>query len=99
MHVFFTAIGDAPERVLVSTVDLRGDWTTWKASDPVEVIQPETDYECVNLPNEPSDAGDIDRPARQIRDPFVFEEQGRALLFYSTCGEQGIAAAEISLPK
>ena len=54
--------------------------------------------QCVDLPNEPSEGGDIEKPARQVRDPFVFEDQGRAYLFYSTCGEQGIAAAEISLP-
>jgi len=98
MHVFFTGIGDAPERVLVATVDLSGPWTTWSASSATEVLAPQTPYECVDLPNEPSEGGDIDRPARQIRDPFVFEDQGRAFLFYSTCGEQGIAAAEISLP-
>ena len=98
MYVFFTGIGDAPERVLVATVDLSGDWTTWRASDATEVLAPQAQYECVDLPNEPSESGDIDRPARQIRDPFVFEDRGRAFLFYSTCGEQGIAAAEISLP-
>ncbi|HUR35575.1 MAG TPA: hypothetical protein VM032_17350 [Vicinamibacterales bacterium] len=98
MLVFFTGIGDAPERVLMSSVDLAGDWTTWKASDPVDVLAPEMAYECSDLPNEPSEAGDIDKPARQIRDPFIFEDQGRAYLFYSTCGEQGIAAAEIALP-
>jgi hypothetical protein len=97
LHVFFTGIGDAPERVLVSTVDLTPDWTTWRASAPVEVLRPETTYECTDLPNVPSEAGDINEPARQIRDPFVFEDEGRAYLFYSTCGEQGIAAAEIPL--
>ncbi|MGC4080927.1 MAG: hypothetical protein QM736_02095 [Vicinamibacterales bacterium] len=96
--VFFTGIRDAPERVLVSSVDLTADWRAWKASAPIEVIAPQESYECIDLPNAPSEAGDIDEPARQIRDPFVFEEEGRAYLFYSTCGEQGIAAAEISLP-
>ena len=28
-------------------------------------------------------------------DPFVFRDEGRVFLFYSTCGEQGIAAAEL----
>ena len=64
----------------------------------MEVLAPQAAYECVDLPNEPSEAGDIEQPARQIRDPFVFEEQGKAYLFYATCGEQGIAAAEIALP-
>ena len=95
LHVFFTAIGDAPERVMWSKIDLAGDWTAWRATAPVEVLQPEAPYECVHLPNVPSEAGDIAVPARQVRDPFVFEEGGRIFLFYSICGEQGIAAAEL----
>jgi hypothetical protein len=98
LHVFFTAIGDAPERVLASMIDLTSDWTTWRATPPVEVLQPETDYECGDMPVTPSEPGDVDSRVRQIRDPFVFEEQGEALLFYSTCGEQGIAAATIAIP-
>ena len=98
LFVFFTGIGDAPERVLMSSVSLTGEWRTWQASNPVEVLAPEAAYECTGLPNAPSEAGDIDGPARQLRDPFVFEDEGRAFLFYSTCGEQGIAAAEITLP-
>lgn len=95
LHVFFTAIGDAPERVLVSTIDLTSDWTAWRASSPIEVLQPETPYECADIAVAPSEPGDVDGRVRQIRDPFVLEEQGRTFLFYSTCGEQGIAAAEI----
>jgi hypothetical protein len=94
--VFFTAIGDTPERVMLSTISLEGDWSTWRASAPVDVIQPERGYECTNLPNAPSESGDIAIPVAQIRDPFVFEEAGRSYLFYSICGEQGIAAAEIT---
>jgi acetyl esterase/lipase len=96
LHVFFTAIGDAPERVMRSTIDLTGDWTTWRGSPPIEVLRPAEPYECANLPDAPSLAGDIAVPVRQIRDPFVFEDAGKAFLFYSICGEQGIAAAELS---
>ena len=35
------------------------------------------------------------RQARQLRDPAIFEENGKTYLFYSICGEQGIAAARI----
>jgi hypothetical protein len=97
LHAFFTAIGDAPERVLMSTIDLTSDWVTWRASPPVEVLRPETRYECADLAVAPSEAGDIDVPVRQIRDPFVFHEDGQALLFYSTCGEHGSAAATIAI--
>jgi hypothetical protein len=96
LHVFFTAIGDAPERVLMSTIDLTPDWATWRASPPVDVLQPETLYECADMADAPSEPGDVETRVRQIRDPFVFEELGRAYLFYATCGEQGIAAAELT---
>jgi hypothetical protein len=94
--VFFTAIGDAPEHVLMTTLKLAGDWKNWNVSTPVDVLQPEMSYECPNLPNVPSEAGDIKGPARQLRDPGVFEENGHTFLFYSICGEQGIAGAELA---
>jgi hypothetical protein len=62
------------------------------------VLRPERDYECAGLPDAPSDAGDVKGPVRQLRDPFVFEDGGRTYLFYSFCGEQGVAAAELTLP-
>ncbi len=98
LDVFFTAIGDAPERIMFSTIDLSGDWRTWKASEAVEVLRPERDYECTALADAPSDPGDVKGAVRQMRDPYVFEDGGRTVLFYSFCGEQGIAAAELSLP-
>ena len=39
----------------------------------------------------------VEGKARQIRDPGVFEEAGKTFLFYSICGEQGLAAAELTL--
>jgi hypothetical protein len=96
LFVFLTGIGDAPERVLVSTIDLAGDWKSWTASAPVELLRPEAPYECPSLPNVASAAGEIEGPARQLRDPAVFEEAGRTYLFYSICGEQGLAAAELT---
>jgi len=99
LYTFFSAIGDAPERIMSTTIDLTGDWSTWKAAPAADVLQPEAAYECPTLPNAPSEAGDIKGPARQLRDPAVFEENGRAFLFYSICGEQGIAGAELTLPQ
>lgn len=96
LYVFFTGIGDAPERVMVSTIDLAGDWASWRASEPMEVLQPEAAYECTHLPNASSQGGDVKGPVRQLRDPGLFEEGGRTYLFYSFCGEQGIAAAELT---
>ena len=97
LQVFFTAIGDAPERVLMSTIDLTSDWTAWHATAPVDVLEPATRYECADMAPAASENGDVEGRVRQIRDPFVFEESGQAFLFYSICGEQGIAAATLTL--
>ena len=97
LHVFFSAIGDAPESILYTTIDVSGDWRQWKVGEISEVLTPQSPYECLGLPNEPSEVGEIDRPARQLRDPAVFREDGRTYLFYTFCGEQGVAGAELTL--
>lgn len=98
LYVFFTAIGDAPEHIQVSKVDQSKPWAEWKAGPPEEVLTSEASYECAALPLTPSRAGDIDTPVHQLRDPAIFEESGKVYLFYSICGEQGLAGAEITLP-
>jgi hypothetical protein len=96
LHVFFSAIGDAPESILHTTIALDGDWRSWRIGGVSEVLTPQAPYECLHLPNEKSQVGEIDRPARQLRDPAVFREDGRTYLFYTFCGEQGIAGAEVA---
>ena len=96
LYVFFSAIGDAPERILLSTVDLSASWKQWRASRPVEVLKPEKDYECAALPVVASRAGLARTPVHELRDPAIFEESGKVFLLYSVCGEQGIAAADIT---
>jgi len=99
LHVFFSAIGDAPESILHTTINLAGDWTTWKVGEIQQILTPEASYECPDLPNEPSAVGEIHNPARQVRDPAVFEEDGKTYVFYTFCGEQGMAGAEIKILK
>lgn len=98
LHVFFTAIGDAPERVLHSAIPLQGTWDSWRATSVDEILTPSASYECADLPNAPSTPGEIDGPARQMRDPYVFEDGGKYYLFYTVCGEQGIAVAALTFP-
>jgi hypothetical protein len=95
LFVFWTRVGDAPERILVSRIDLSGDWTAWRASEPVELLRPEHDWEGASLPVEPSFRGAINRPVNQLRDPAIFEEDGRTYLLYAVQGERGIAIAEL----
>ena len=97
LHVVFSAIGDAPESILYTTVEMKGDWNSWRIGPVSTVLVPETKYECPTLPLEKSEVGEIDRPARQLRDPALFRDAGKLYLFYTFCGEQGIAGAEVTL--
>jgi hypothetical protein len=97
LYVFFSAIGDAPERIMLSTIPLGSGWNDWKASPPLTVLAPQKDYECAGLPITPSNAGLATTPVHQLRDPAIFTEGGKTYLFYSVCGEQGIAGAELTL--
>ena len=95
LKVFYSRIGDRPERILLSEIDLRGDWTGWQCSPPVTVLAPEMGYEGADAPREPSSEGKVMEPAWQLRDPAIYEEDGRAYLLYSAAGESGIAVAEL----
>jgi len=97
LHVFFSGIGDAPERILFSTISLEGDWKTWKVSSPVEVLRPTERYECAQLPVMASKVGESQGPEHALRDPAIFSESGKLFLFYSVCGEQGIGGADVSM--
>jgi hypothetical protein len=95
--VFWTRVGDAPEQILCSRIPLEGDWRSWTASKPEEVLAPEKPWEGVDLPLAPSVRGYAPERARQLRDPAIFEEDGVTYILYSVAGENGIAIAELHL--
>jgi len=96
LYVVWTEVGAAPpERLLLSTVDVSGVWESWAASDPVEILRPERTWEGADLPLEPSRRSYAPGPVNQLRDPAVFEENGRIWLLYAVAGESGIALAEL----
>jgi hypothetical protein len=98
IEVFFSAIGDAPEKILHTTIPMTGDWTQWWAMSYEEVLAPQAKYECPEMVEAPSEAGEIYGPAKQLRDPALFLESGKVyLFFYTVCGEQGVGGAEITL--
>lgn len=97
LYIFWSRVGDTPEHILMSTVDVSLDWQHWQASDPVSVLLPEMSYEGADQPLVPSVRDAINIRVNQLRDPAIFEEDGRAYLFYSIAGEAGIAGAELFL--
>ena len=97
LWVFWTQVGEAPERILVSRIDLSGDWNGWKESAAIEVLRPERTWEGADAPLVPSVRSTAYGQVNQLRDPAIFEEDDRVYLLYAVAGESGIAIAEIFL--
>jgi hypothetical protein len=95
LSVFYTNAGDCPERILLSTIALTPDWHDWRTTAPVTVLEPETEYEGADEPLVPSRRGLVMGKVRQLRDPAIFQEDGRTYLLYAVAGEHGIAIAEL----
>jgi hypothetical protein len=57
LSVCHSRIGDAPESILMSTIELTDEWRRWRASEPVVVLEPHFDYEGAALPLRPSGKG------------------------------------------
>lgn len=96
LSVFYSNAGDCPERILLATIDLTPDWHEWRPSAPVTVLEPATEYEGADQPLVPSQRGLIMGAVRQLRDPAIYQEDGRTYLLYAVAGEHGIAIAELS---
>ena len=95
LYVFWTQVGTAPESILVSTIDLSGDWMQWSATAGIEVLRPERPWEGADAPMIPSLRSTAYGHVNQLRDPAIYEEDGRAWLLYAVAGESGIAIAEV----
>ena len=98
LYVFWTQVGEVPERILLSTIDVSGDWMSWRETTPVEVLRPERDWEGADAPLEPSVRSTAYGHVNQLRDPAVHVEDGRVFLLYAVAGESGIGLAEVFLP-
>ena len=96
LHVFWTRVGDAPERIYVSTIHLAPDWMAWTASEPVEVLRPERPWEGAGLPLGTSYRSAVNHPVNQLRDPAIYQEAGHTWLIYAVKGEGGLGIAELT---
>ena len=99
LYVFWTQVGQIPERILLSTIQLSSDWTKWFASAPVEVLRPERAWEGADVPPQRSLRSTAYGRVNQLRDPAIYEENGRIFLLYAVAGECGIAIAEVWIGK
>ncbi len=93
--VYYSKIGDAPEQIYKSSIDLRLPLGEWKASEAALIISPGRDWEGANLPRLPSVAGASRESENGLRDPAIFVENDKTYLLYSVAGESGIGIAEL----
>ena len=90
LTVFWTRVGDAPERILVSEVDLSHEIGQWHFTNTTELHRPQRAWEGAHHPVEPSRYASIMHPVNQLRDPAVYIEEAAIYLLYAVAGEQGI---------
>jgi len=95
LSVFWTQVGEAPERILLSRVNLAGDWLGWKEGPAREILRPERSWEGADEPLLPSIRSTAYGHVNQLRDPAILEDDGRVYLFYAVAGESGIAVTEL----
>lgn len=97
LYIFWTQVGDMPERILLSTIDISVDWQNWHATESIEILRPEHPWEGADAPLEPSIRSVAYGHVNQLRDPAIFEENDHIYLLYAVAGESGIAIAEVEL--
>jgi len=95
LYVFWTQVGHVPERILLSTINLSGNWESWQETDSTEILRPETDWEGGDAPLEPSVRSVAYGHVNQLRDPAIYVEDDDVYLLYAVAGESGIAIAKL----
>jgi hypothetical protein len=97
MSVFWTRVEDEPESILMSTIDISSHWSTWSTVDQGVILRPDMPWEGADELLGRSERGRAFGRVHQLRDPCVFEDEGRTYLLYAVAGESGIAIAELTL--
>lgn len=99
LHVAFSRIGDSPEHILYSQLDISSsDPHEWMPTTNSSLLFPETSYEGADLPLSPSKSGPCLSDENALRDPHLLLDDNIIYLFYSVRGESGIAVAKVELP-
>ena len=98
LYIFYSKVGDIPERILYSQMDISSaNWDDWKVTPPKELLRPELEWEGANLEKVPSMRGEMGVRVNQLRDPDIFKDaDGQLYLLYTGAGEQAIGIAALS---
>lgn len=95
LHIVYSCIGDDPERICHTELDLAPDWPDWRQDAPeTELLRPARSWEGGGLPGSPSRVGAVDF-ANQLRDPALFVEGETVWLVYAGGGEAALGLARV----
>lgn len=94
-YIFWTRVGDRPERILMSPLNIAADWQEWHFGDTHEIHRAEKTWEGAIQAPRASQYGACMEAVNQLRDPAIFIEDGTIYLLYSIAGEQGIGIGEL----
>lgn len=93
LYIFYSVVGDCPEHICVCELEIIENTPIVKKNRTL--VYPEFEYEHANLTPIPSKYGAEYNKINQLRDPYVYVENEQFYLFYTVCGEKGIALCEI----
>ena len=74
LYEMWARIGDAPERILHSTVNLSNYLRDDCGTKGKEILRFEFDWESAHLPTTTSNIGGLTKQEHALRDPLLFEE-------------------------
>ena len=96
LNVFFSNIGDRPEAILHTQIDISGDWLDWTVNNVEKILEPELFWEGADLPMLKSVIGAASGKLRELRDPCVFEDfDTQVYLLFSAAGESAIGIVKL----
>lgn len=95
IYVFFSSVTDNPEHIKVGELIINEKNNECSITNIKTIIEPELYYEHHNSEFIKSDYGGTNNFVRQLRDPYVFNDDKDTYILYTVCGEKGIAIAKI----
>ena len=95
LHVIWSRVGDAPESLLHSIIDLNQPWKRWAISQTKIILKPELIWEGSNYPIRKSDLGMARSDECALRDPCIFQTEHKTYLIYTGAGEAALGIAEL----
>jgi hypothetical protein len=92
IYIFYSVVGECPEHIRATKIcHLEKD--NIQVRDTCSVLKPEREFEHGNVSATASKYGAAYNNVHQLRDPYLFEENGTLYMLYTVCGEKGIALA------